>query len=187
MTDEPTETTGTGETGGVWHAISTRRVVRRFADRPLEPAHLERILNAGRRATSSKNQQRWAFIVCRERGHLRDLAAVGPYAGHVAGAAVAIALVTPDPSQTDAPLSVLFDLGQAADSMMLVAWELGIGSVPATVYQQDLARELLGYPEDQHCEFLLSFGYPADPTDLTRPLHAGGRLSLDQIVHEERW
>ena len=172
---------------GVWHAVMTRRVVRRFADRPLDPEHLERILHAGRRATSSKNQQRWTFIVCRDRAHLQELAAVGPYAGHLAGAAVGIALVTPDPRHTEAPLSVLFDLGQAADSMMLVAWELGIGSVPATVYDQDLVHRLLDLPADQHCEFLLSFGYPADPSDLTRPLKAGGRRPLDEIVREERW
>ena len=171
----------------VWDAVSSRRVVRRFADRPLDEAHLDRILQAGRRANSSKNQQRWAFIVCRDRDHLRRLAEVGPWAGHLAGAAAAIALVTPDPSGTGVPLSVMFDLGMAADQMILTAWELGIGSVPATVYQQDLARELLGYPLDHHCEFLLSFGYPADPSELTRPLKAGGRRPLEELVHEERW
>ena len=171
----------------VWNAVRSRRAIRRFADRPLEPEHLERILHAGRRANSSKNQQRWAFIVCRDRTHLHELAAVGPYAGHLAGAAVGIALVTPDPKTADAPLSVMFDLGQAADSMMLVAWELGIGSVPATVYEHDLAQRLLGYPDGQHCEFLLSFGYPADGDDLTRPLKAGGRRPLDDLVHWERW
>ena len=176
-----------GEGGAVWDAIRTRRVVRRFADRPLSDEHLDRILRAGRRANSSKNSQRWAFIVCRDRAHLRELAAVGPWAGHLAGAAVGVALVTPDPAQSGAPLSVLFDLGQAADSMMLAAWELGIGSVPATVYRHDLARSLLGYPEDHHCEFLLSFGYPADPTDMARPLKKGGRLPLAELVHEERW
>ena len=82
---------------------------------------------------------------------------------------------------------LVFDLGMAADSMMLVAWELGIGSVPATVYKHDLAQRLLGYPDGFHCEFLVSFGYPADPSDLTRPLKAGGRRPLDDIVHQERW
>jgi len=71
--------------------------------------------------------------------------------------------------------------------MMLVAWELGIGSVPATVYEERRARELLGYPDDQYCEYLLSFGYPADPTSLTAPLKAGGRRERTAIVHEERW
>src|SRR5436190_1059505 len=125
--------------------------------------------------------------VCRERQHLADLATLGPYAGHIAGAAVAIALVTPDPAAADAPLSVMFDLGQAAENMMLAALELGIGSCPATVYQHDRARELLGYPLTHHCEYVLSFGYPADPAELSRPPRTGGRRPLSEIVHEERW
>ena len=170
-----------------WQAVDSIRVVRQFQDRPLEAAHLRRILDAGRRAGSSKNSQRWAFIVVRERAHLRELAAVGPFAAHLAGASVAIALVTPDPAAADAPLSVMWDLGRAAQNMVLVAWELGIGSVPATVYDQDLARRLLGYPTDHWCEFLISFGYPADPDALTAPKRPGGRVTLDSIVHEERW
>ncbi len=171
----------------IWGAVNSRRMIRKFADRPLEPEHLERILRAARRANSSKNSQQWAFIVCHDRDHLRELSVVGPWAGHLAGAAVGIALVSPDPDTAEAPLSVFFDLGQAADSMMLVAWELGIGSALVTVYEQDLARRLLGYPDTLHCEFMLSFGYPADPTDLTRPLKPGGRKPLDELVHGERW
>jgi nitroreductase len=177
----------------VWEAIATVRVIRRFADRPLEPDHLERILRAGRRAGSSKNLQRWTFIVSTDRGQLEALSKVGPWAGHLAGAAAGIALVTPDPGGAldprgdRAPLSIMWDLGRAAQNMVLAAWELGIGSVPATVYEHDMARELLGYPADQHCEYILSFGYPADPSDLTRPPKAGGRRDLDEMVREERW
>jgi nitroreductase len=171
----------------VWTAVSTKRAIREFAARPIEEDRLRRILDAGRRAGSSKNLQRWAFVVCRDRGHLAELARVGPYAGHLAGAAAGIALVTPDPATADAPLSIMWDLGQAAENMMLVAWEMGIGSVPATVYDHDLARRLLGYPADRKCEFLLSFGYPADPARLTAPPRAGGRKSLDEVVHRERW
>jgi len=172
---------------GVWAAIARRRAIRRFADRPLEPDHLERILQAGRRSGSAKNEQRWDFIVCRDRNHLVELSRLGPWTDHIAGAAVAIALLTPDPGAGDAPLSIMFDLGQAAASMQLAAWDLGIGSCPATVYEHDLARRLLGYPADRHCEYLLSFGYPADPAQLTAPLKRGGRRPLAEIVHEERW
>jgi nitroreductase len=171
----------------VWAAVRTRRAIRDFSPRPLDPDHLGRILDAGRRAGSSKNLQRWDFIVCRERERLRELAAVGPWAGHLGGAAAAVALVTPDPRGADAPLSILFDLGQAAQNMMLTAWELGIGSVPATVYEHELVRRLLGYPETHHCEYLLSFGYPASPEALDRPARSGGRRPLDEIVHQERW
>jgi nitroreductase len=188
-TDRPTRDVErrTADTDPVWTAIAHRRAIRDFDDRPLDEHHLERILDAGRRSASSKNQQRWAFIVCRDRDHLRDLASVGPWAGHLAGAAIGVALITPDPHRDGAPLSVLFDLGQAADAMMLAAWELGIGSVPATVYDHDLARRLLTYPADWHCEFLLSFGYPRDTDALSRAPRRGGRKPLADLVHEERW
>ena len=70
---------------------------------------------------------------------------------------------------------------------MLAAWELGIGSVPATVYEHDRARQLLGYPETHHCEYILSFGYPADASQLSAPNQPGQRRPLEEIVHEERW
>jgi nitroreductase len=171
----------------VWDAIARKRAIRRFSGKPLAPEHLERILQAGRHAPSSKNRQRWTFIVCQDRDHLRALAEVGPYADHIAGAATAVALVTPDPRPPGAGRSILFDVGMAAENMMLAAWELGIGSAPATVYEPDLARQLLGFPADQFCEYILSFGYPADPEDLTRPPNAGGRRSLDEVVRRERW
>ena len=170
-----------------WDAVCHKRAVREFAARPLEPAHLERILAAGRRAHSAKNRQRWGFVVVQDRAHLLALSKAGPWAGHIAGAAAAVALVTPDPRAADAPLSITWDLGGAAAQMMLVAWELGVGSCPATVYDHPLVQELLGYPEGMLCEFILSFGYPADPAALTAANRPGGRRPVEDIVHAERW
>ena len=173
--------------GPVFRAIAGKRAIRRFTSEPLAPEHLEQILDAGRRAGSSKNRQRWTFIVCRDRARLRELAKVGPYADHIEGAAAAIALVTPDPRQPGSGRSILWDLGLAAENMFLAAWELRIGSVPATVYEPDLAKQLLGLPDDQYCEYILSFGYPADPDELTRPPRKGGRRPLSEMVRQERW
>jgi nitroreductase len=170
-----------------WQAINSVRVVRRFTDQPIAPEHLDRILNAGRRAGSSKNQQSWAFITVRDRQQLRQLSEVGRYAGHLADATVAIALVRPDARGEHELRSIMWDLGRAAQNMVLAAWGLGIGSVPATVYDLALASRLLGLPADQRCDFLLSFGHPADPSVLTAPNRAGGRKSLAEIVHDERW
>jgi len=169
-----------------WRAINSVRVVREFADRPLEPDHVKRILNAGRRTASSKNEQRWIFIVVQDREHLRELAAVGRYGGHLAGAAAAIALVTPDPNGPRGK-SIIWDLGRAAQNMVLAAWELGIGSAPATVYDHKLSGKLLGLPADHDCSFIMSFGYPADPSALTAPNRAGGRRSLDEVAREDHW
>jgi nitroreductase len=171
----------------VWAAIRTKRMVRSFRDEPLPAELLERIVDAGRHAASSKNQQRWDFIAVQDRARLEALSAVGPYAGHIAGAAAAIALITPDPTRPGASTSIMWDLGLAAENMLLAAWELGIGSCPATVYDQSIAREVLGHPAEVWCGYVLSFGFPADPDDLTRPPKAGGRRPLEEVLHRERW
>lgn len=166
--------------------VSKLRVVRRFRNEPINERDLVAILNAGRRAGSSKNLQRWHFIVVRDRPTLEALSKVGAYAGHLTGGAAAIALVTPDPAQNE-PLSVMWDLGRAAQNMVLVAWARGIGSVPATVYDQELCRSILAYPTDSHCEYLLNFGYPDEADAQTRPLRKGGRKPLGDLVYWERW
>jgi nitroreductase len=171
----------------VERAIGGLRVVRRFKPDPIADDDLLAILDAGRRAGSSKNLQRWHFIVVRERDTLEALSKVGPFASHLAGGALGIALVTPNPDAADSPLSVMWDLGRAAQNMMLVAWGRGIGAVPATVYEHDLCRQILGYPADFHCEYILNFGYPANAESMHRPLRAGGRKSLDEVVFHERW
>lgn len=162
-------------------------MVRKFSDKPITDGDLLAILNAGRHAGSSKNLQRWHFIVVRDRERLQALADVGPFAGHLAGGALAIALITPNPEAADSPLSVMWDLGRAAQNMVLVAWARGIGSAPATVYEHALCRSILGYPDDRHCEYVLNFGYPAASEILTRPLRRGGRLTLEEIVFSEQW
>jgi nitroreductase len=162
-------------------------VVRRFSPVPVSDDDLAAILGAGRRAGSSKNLQRWHFIVVRDRQRLAQLAKVGPFADHLANGVLAVALVTPDPAAADSPLSVMWDLGRAAQNMVLVAWSRGLGSVPATVYDHDLCREILAYPPDRHCEYILNFGHPAAAGTLTRPLRSGGRLPLSKIVFSERW
>ena len=171
----------------MWQAINSIRVVRDFSERPIDPDHVDRILNAGRRTASSKNRQDWAFIVVRDREELRQLARVGPYADHLARAPTAIALVRPDATNEHQLRTYLWDLGRAAQNMVLAAWELGIGSVPATVYDLELASRLLGLPDDQRCDFLLSFGYPSDPSVFTAPNRAGGRRPLGEVVHEDTW
>jgi nitroreductase len=169
-----------------WEAINSVRVIRDFAERPLSAEHEARILNAARRTGSSKNEQTWAFIVIRDRDHLRELTGVGKYADHLAGAAMAVALVTPDES-AGWRNTRMWDLGRAAQSMVLAAWELGIGSAPATVFDHELAGRLLGLPADRRCHYLLSFGYPADPSQLTAPNRRGGRKPLEAVVRQESW
>ena len=81
----------------------------------------------------------------------------------------------------------MFDIGQTAAYMQLEAWELGIGSCIASIYEPDKARNLLGFPENMYLRIALSFGYPQDVDLLTRPPQKGGRRPLPEIVHWNKW
>jgi nitroreductase len=170
-----------------WDAIRTRRNVRRFADRPIPAEDLDRIVAAAALAPSSMNEQRWAFVVCRDRKRLEELARSGDYADHVAGAAAAIAFLTPRVDEVGERESVAFDLGQAVENAMLAAWELGIGSCHASVYDEPLVRAALGYPSAMTCDLIVSFGYPEDPGTLAPPGSRGGRKRLELLRHDERF
>lgn len=168
----------------VYEAIRTKRAIRKFQDKPLPDELTYAILNAGRRAQSSKNEQAWQFIAIRDKGRLKALSECGSWAGHLAGAAMGVAILTPDPT---AKFQTMFDAGQAAAYMQLAAWELGVGSAPASIYEGEKARGILGFPPEWHLRIALSFGYPLDPEKLTAAPKKGGRRSLEEIVHWERW
>lgn len=168
----------------VHDAVRTKRAVRRFQDLPLPDEAVEAILNAGRRSQSSKNSQPWHFIAISDRSILRRLSECGEWAGHLAGAALGVALLSADPAEK---FQTMFDLGQAAAFMQLAAWELGIGSCPASIYQPERAREILGFPEELHLRIALSFGYPAAEEALSAPPKKGGRKPLNEMVHWDRW
>ncbi len=165
-------------------AIRTKRAVRKFQEKPLAKEIVTAILNAGRRSQSSKNEQSWHFIAIQDKKMLKALSECGQFAGHIAGAALAVAILTPEPT---AKFQTLFDAGQAAAYMQLAAWELGVGSCPASIYEPEKARTIFGFPPELHLRIVLSFGYPAEEEKLTAAPKKGGRRSLDEVAHWESW
>jgi len=166
-----------------WDAITARRNVRAFSERPIAEEDLDRILEAGRRAPSSKNWQPWDFVVVTERGRLQALSRVFEGAYHVGRAAAAIAVVAP--VEDNEYHRAQFDLGQATMCMQLAAADLGIGTSHAGVTDLPLAREVLGLPPDRDWVILLSLGYPADRP--LAPVKNPDRRPFTEVVHRERW
>jgi nitroreductase len=168
-----------------WEAIRSRRNVRSFEDRALPEDHLDEILEAGRRSPSSQNWQPWDFVVVTEREQLIKLSRTWQGAGHVARSAATVALIASPPEQERRRGTLYYDLGQATVSMMLAAASLRIGSCHSAVGDQDLAREVLGFPDDKFCAYMISFGYPADrPLSLIR---RPDRRPFDEVVHRGHW
>lgn len=163
----------------VQEAIKTKRAVRLFSDTPVPDEVIQQILDLGRRSQSSKNTQPWQVVVVRDRDSLTALSKTGDFAGHLAGAAFAVALIGEQDSKWN-----MFDLGQLSSYLQLAAWELGLGSCIATIFRPDEAKPILGIPADKTFHLAISFGYPS-PEFV--PAKMGGRKPVDEITHWEKW
>jgi nitroreductase len=168
-----------------WDALRARRNVRQYENRPISSDDLDRILEAGRRAPSASNQQRWDFVVCTDRAQLEDLSKVWRGARHVASSAATIAVVVPESDDPNTTALIRLDVGQTTMAMMVAATDLGIGSAHAAARDQELARDILGYPADRRCALLIALGYPADRP--LAPLEEPDRRPFDDVVHRGRW
>jgi nitroreductase len=161
----------------VIQAIQTKRAVRAYTDQPVPEEIIRQILDAGRRAQSSRNLQPWTFVVVQDKERLARLADTWQYAAQVKNSAFTIVLVSSDPW--------MFDIGQAAAYLQLAAWELGVSSGLVYIGDQDLARQILNVPAEQHLEMMIAFGYAREaPPAKTK---ASGRKPLDEVVRWETW
>jgi nitroreductase len=135
--------------------VASKREVREYSDRPLPDAALQRILDSGRVAGSSRNRQPWRFIAVTDPG-LRDKIADCVYApGNVRGASLVVVVAVSGKGPTT------FDAGRAAQNMMLTAWNEGIGSCPNGMPDPEALGELVDLADDERPVTVVSFGYPS--------------------------
>jgi nitroreductase len=160
-----------------WLAVASRREVREYADRELPDEVARRILDAGRLAGSAKNRQPWRFLVVEDPEARERLAEAVYEPANVRGARLVVAILG-KPS---------FDTGRAAQNMMLVAWNEGVGSCPNGLREPEQAREALRLAAEQELAIVLTFGYPARDLDPLRHTPEewsarANRKPLDQLV-----
>ena len=157
--------------------ILSKRDSRSYSDQEISEETLQRILQAGRMAGSSKNTQPWGFIVIRDAAQKAAVADCGDFAQHVPNAPLVIVVVL-------TPGGGGFDAGRTAQNMMLAAWDEGITSCPVALHHRECAVEALGLPEDHTPAMLLAFGYPESEESRHRGVT---RNAMEDVVHQERW
>ncbi|MFI7099601.1 nitroreductase family protein [Streptomyces sp. NPDC050161] len=163
-------------------ALVSMRATRWFTDRPVADEQLHRVLEAGRWTGSARNRQPWRFVVVRSPEARRRLALLGAYAGHLAGAPVAVALAI---DEAAGGLDAQFDAGRVAQNMMLAAHFQGLGSCPATLFPDsavDRAGEVCGIAAPWRVRTALSFGHPATRPAGTSAIPTGRRPLTDLVT-----
>jgi nitroreductase len=140
-------------------AIVSKREVRDYGDRPIDPDTRRRILEAGRVSGSSANKQQWRFIVVESEQKRERLADLVYASGNVRGAKFIVVVAVHGHGPTS------FDAGRASQNMTLAAWNEGIGSCPNGMPDRDAVAEMLGLHAGEEPAIILTFGYPARPGD----------------------
>lgn len=182
----------------VFEALRTRRSIRKYRDAPVEEEKLQAVLDAVRASPSWANRQCWRLVVVREaatRARIGELSFVeslfapkgyksNPAQGALTAAPVVIVLCA-DPAQSGSLNGqdyYLVDAGIAAQSLMLAACALGLGTVCVGIFQEPGLRALLGIPPEVRIVALFPLGYP-----LEEKKDGPKRKELEEICHRERW
>ena len=159
----------------VYENVRERMTIREFRPDPVPEPVVKKLLQAGRWAPSSRNQQPWRFIVIRDRDVLVRLGGIATSGPFLADAPLAIAILMEGSDSPD------LDAGRALQQMELVAWEEGLGTcfvgLP-TAEQQRAVKDLLGVPDSTHLVTVLPFGYRA------RTPRGKRRRPLSEIAHD---
>ena len=164
-----------------YECIRSRREVRDYRPDPVSDDVVRRILQAGRWAPSSRNEQPWHFIVVRDRETLRAIGDIATSGGFIADAPMAIAVAMENAFRRD------LDAGRALQQMQLAAWSEGVGSCFVGFTLEEPIRrikDLLGIPDNVELVTVVPFGY------LTREYSGTGgkrRKPLAEIAHSERF
>ena len=162
-------------------ALSTRRSIRTYQDRPIPEDALRTILGSGMDAPSAMDQQAWHFVVVRDG--LAEIPSAHNHSELVTGAAAAI-VVCVDSGLEKLPGFWPQDLAACSQNILLAAHALGIGGVWIGVHPTEEnvtgLRSLLGLPENVTPFSLLALGYPAEPYP------AKENFKQDRI-HYEKW
>lgn len=148
------------------------RAIRDYKPEPLGNEELGAILEAGRWTGSSKNSQSWSFIAVTDPKRLQGLAEHGDFTQPVRDSAATIVLVKE-------PGGNMFDIGRAAQNIMLAANAVGVASCPITLHREKDAAVYLGLADGAVARYAVALGYPAVDA---QPRIFGGRKPAADVV-----
>ena len=152
------------------------RAIRSYQPTPLSDEDLDAILEAARWTGSSKNRQDWSFIVV-TGDRLQGLAEHGDFTDPVRASAATIVLVKEEGGN-------MFDIGRAAQNIMLAAKAVGVASCPITLHRSAQARAFLGAPEATETRYAVALGYPGEDA---QPRRFGGRKPAEAVVRRQQY
>jgi nitroreductase len=169
----------------MYHAITTRRSIKAFTDRPVEREAVERLLDAAVHAPNHRLTQPWRFVVlgpaarrafgevlgARKAKKIEDPVAAQATIEKVAAAEAAIPLTIVVSAVVDANPEVREEdyaaTMMAVQNMFLAAHELGLGTHlrSGAVMEDPRTRAALGIPDGERIVAMIWVGHAASVPD----------------------
>lgn len=168
--------------------LKTRRSIRKYLPKPVEPEKISQIINSALMSPASKRSNPWEFIVVQDKEMLHKLSECRPYESHFLAESPLGIVVLADTTKSDIWVE---DASIAAIIMQLQAQDLGLSSCWIQVYSREkdnqtttesYIRQLLEIPERYAVLCIISIGYP----DEVKKVHEENNLAKEKI-HAEKF
>lgn len=168
----------------VFEAIRTRRSIRRYENRPVEKEKLLKILEAARLAPSAANHQPSSFIVVTDpkvRGSLRSAYGQDWF---INAPMIIVACASPEMAwvRSDREEYWKVDVTIAMQSLILAAWEEGLGTCWIGAFREEEVKKALKVPPKVRVVAMTPLGYPAEKKGPVTE-----RKPLEEIAHYDHW
>jgi nitroreductase len=156
----------------VYEAAIKRRSIRRFKEKPVPYEVLEKCVNAGRLAPSGRNQQVCEFVIVDDKQILPEMFANiggsvkmppekgGPLPENTPKAYTVIVINQSREGDTSRRRITLYDIGLAAENIILTALEEGLGCCPVLMFNEANIKKALKIPEGYDIGLVIVMGYP---------------------------
>jgi nitroreductase len=139
----------------VREAIVNRLSIRQYAETPVPPGHMERLLRALQLAPSANNTQNWEFVFVADPALKRRLVSACFQQQFVGDCTYFIAGVV-DPSLKWHQV----DITIALTNFTLQATELGYGTCWIGSFDETMVKGLLAVPKEKKILVCMTFGRP---------------------------
>ena len=156
----------------VYEAATTRRSIRRFKDKQVPHEVLEKCIDAGRLAPSGRNMQVCEFVAVDDPQLLPKIfdciggsVKLPPEKGgprpENTPKAYTIVLINKEKEGGENRRTVTqYDIGMAAENIILTAWEEGVGCCPVMFFKAEGIKSALNIPDDYDIGLVIVMGYP---------------------------
>jgi len=166
----------------IFEALTNRRSIRIFEDKPVPEELVKKIIEAGQWAPSACNRQDWKFIVISDK-EIKEEITKNTSAYFVGKAPLLIMVLYSNRTDNLEYKDHLLSAAMAIQNMQLAAYSLGLGSCCVNNLPiKSKLRKILNIPPHYDPVSLLCLGFPKSyPKPLKR------KESLDEIICRNRF